>query len=129
MEQKLKQLGVLAVYLIGSRARNQARADSDIDLAVVVKNRKKANLRQIIGILTEKFPAEKLHLSLVDLNHTSPLFLYQIVKEGRLLFAKEKDFPTFFAAQAMRRYFYDQYRLDTFRRELLKRIKEKKYAH
>ncbi len=129
MEKKLKQLGVLAVYLIGSRARGQQRPDSDIDIAVVVKNRKKANLRQIIGILAEKFPAEKLHLSLVDLSHTSPLFLYQIIKEGQLLFTREKDFPTLFAAQAMQRYFYDQYRLEIFRQELLKRIKEGKYGY
>ena len=129
MEQELKRLGVLAVYLIGSRARGQERADSDIDIAVVVKNQKKANLRQILAVLAEKFPPERLHLSLMDLTHTSPLFLYQIAKEGQLLFAGEENFPPLFAAQAMQRYFDDQYRLDIFRRYLLKRIREGQYAY
>ncbi len=128
MEQELKQLGALAVYLIGSRARGQERADSDIDIAVVVQDRQKADLRQILAVLTEKFPPEKLHLSLVDLAHTSPLFLYQIAKEGQLLFTSDENFPSLFAAQAMQRYFDDQYRLDIFRRQLLKRIREGRYA-
>lgn len=128
MKAKLNHLPVLAVYLIGSQAREQAREDSDVDIAVVVENRKKSNLRQIINSLSNEFPIEKLHLSLIDLRNTSPLFLYQIAKEGKLLYEREKGFHLFFFTQALRRYFDDQYRLSVFQKELIKRIKEGKYA-
>lgn len=41
MKTKLKKLGVGVIYLIGSRAMENARANSDFDFAVVMKDSKK----------------------------------------------------------------------------------------
>jgi uncharacterized protein len=67
LERDLKGMGVLSLSLFGSVARNEGRADSDVDVAVTVdyeggfslldlvavQNRLADHLRQPVDILTE----------------------------------------------------------------------------
>jgi len=106
-----KGLPVRACYLYGSQTGENANKESDYDLAVFVDDKKKINYRNLlskIGLIF--FNPEKLHLTIVDLNSSSPFFLYQIIKNGKLLYEKHSKDRILFESFIMRLYFDDQYR-------------------
>lgn len=89
MKQQLKKLGVIAVYLFGSRAFGRAGALSDYDIGVLLHD----------NISAEKFLDTKLGLmrifsgffktdrvDIVILNEASSLLAMNIVADGRILF-------------------------------------------
>ena len=114
-------LPVRACYLYGSQAKNQEREDSDYDLAVFVENKNKVNYRDFLSILNANFfNPEKLHLILVDLNSSSPLLLYQIVKNGQLFFENHRGGHVELESYIMRLFFDDQYRNQIYYQKLKK---------
>jgi len=74
LEHELRAMGVLSLSLFGSVARNEGRADSDVDVAVTVdhdsgfslldlvavKNRLSDHLHQPVDILTEPIRNSRL---------------------------------------------------------------------
>lgn len=106
-----EDLPVRACYLYGSQAGEINNKKSDYDLAVFVEDKNKINYRNLlskIGLIF--FNPEKLHLTIVDLNSSSPFFLYQIVKNGKLLYEKQSRDHVLLESFIMRLYFDDQYR-------------------
>ncbi len=77
-----RRWGVDAAWLFGSQVRG-ARADSDIDLAVLFHNRPdgtklldaRADLEQLVG----------RPVDVVDLDVASPIIAHQAIKTGRLV--------------------------------------------
>jgi len=88
IEQRLDQLQPLfeqevqLAYLFGSLAQN--RRGHDVDLALL--SRKKA-VFQLRTAITECLGTERLDL--VDLQQTSPILRFEIVRTGRLLYAAD----------------------------------------
>ncbi|MBI5122661.1 nucleotidyltransferase domain-containing protein [Candidatus Roizmanbacteria bacterium] len=116
-----KNLPVRACYLYGSRAKNKERTDSDYDLAVFVEDKNKINYRDMLSIINANFSnPDKLHLTLVDLNSSSPLLLYQIIKNGQLLFEKQYGSHVNMESYVMRLFFDDQYRNKVYYQKLKK---------
>ncbi len=82
--EKLKQnKNVLSIYLFGSRAKGTARENSDFDIAVILdkddfESRMKVEELQREGI------------DIVILNKANPLFILSAIKEGKLLFERNK---------------------------------------
>lgn len=114
-----KNLPVKACYLYGSQAKNQERGESDYDLAVFVEDKNKINYRGLLSIINANFSSpEKLHLTLVDLNSSSPLLLYQIIKNGQLLFEKQYGNHVELESYIMRLFFDDQYRNQVYYQKL-----------
>jgi len=104
-------LPVRACYLYGSQAKNQKREDSDYDLAVFVSNKKLIDYRILLSKINSSFlDTDKLHLTVVDLNSSSPFLLYQIIKGGQLLFEKKSGDHVELESYIMRLFFDDQYR-------------------
>lgn len=71
------------VYLFGSRARGDAREDSDVDLAFE-HGSSPAAWADFVNMAREQAPI-LLDLDLVDLSSATPELREQILKEGRLL--------------------------------------------
>lgn len=110
-----KKIGVYACYLFGSKNTKNFNAKSDYDLALFVRNKQIIDyrnvLKQIINIF--KYP-EKLHLSIVDLENTSSIFLYQIIKNSSLIYEYKNNYRTSLESMIMRLYFDDQYRNNVY---------------
>lgn len=85
LQQRLPDL--LAVYLFGSRARDEARPDSDLDLAVLVAGKLQPvalwELAQTLAALTG------YDVDLVDLRSASTVMQYQIITTGNRLWCRD----------------------------------------
>lgn len=89
---------VLAVYLFGSFVLGKTHNRSDFDLAVVVDDRQKIDEKTVYKLISHlSFPRD-LDLSVID-RHSSPLFLFQIIKNGQRLYQRDPrsvlDFESF----------------------------------
>lgn len=93
IQRELKKQGVGVVYLIGSRATGMARTDSDVDFAIVMKEKKQLKttlkLHEILYALLSKSlkPQDKAKDIDVIFLDTAPLY-YAIAArdEGQILF-------------------------------------------
>lgn len=101
-------------YLFGSTAKKRTHRKSDIDIAVLledpVKNRLETKLA-LLEILQKQF-GEKVDMTL--LNGAGSLLKYQVVRDGRLLYEKEKGFHKKFYLNSLKEYFDFQPTLDFF---------------
>ena len=78
-----ERFGLDALWLFGSEAQGRARADSDVDLAALLRRRPeglewlyaKADIAVFLG----------RDVDLVDLHRASPIVAMQVLKTGRLL--------------------------------------------
>lgn len=133
--QKLKkafsqQKEVLAVYVFGSRLVDMAYPQSDLDIAVLVSNRKKLSERELLRFLKEKeinIPFS-LDLSCVDLE-SPPLFLFQIIKNGICLYEKNSFQKTNLESFILRLYYDNQHLRNIYRHYLQKSLKEGTYGY
>lgn len=79
---------VIAVYAFGSRARGEARADSDYDLAVRLQ--RSYSLQEELRLRSRV--VEELGTDAVDLvvlNRARPELRYEILSHGRRLYARD----------------------------------------
>jgi uncharacterized protein len=86
---------VQAALLFGSRATGRARADSDIDVAVLLDLTRtpddpSARARRLLGALAMELAADRIDL--VVLNEAPPALAFQILKYGRVAFERERTF-------------------------------------
>jgi len=78
-----QRFGVDALWIFGSEARGQARADSDLDVAVLLRARPST-----LELLDAKAEAGLLvgrKVDLVDLERSSPLVAMQVLRHGHLM--------------------------------------------
>lgn len=125
VDKIFKKNKIEASYLFGSRSLNKENNESDYDIAFLVKDKTILNYRDFISQVGRAFfNPEKLHISLVDLTHTSPILLYQIIKNGTILYEKRKGDHILIESLIMRIYFDDQYRSSLYFNVL-----DQKYEH
>lgn len=123
-----KESEVLAAYLFGSQALDKGRPNSDLDLAIVVTDRSKKEEFYFLKRLSS-LSLGNLHLSVVDLKTTSPLFLHQIIKNGVLVYQRSLQARITFQAQAALRFFDTQYFRETQNYYLGKRVERGTYGY
>lgn len=83
---------IQAAFLFGSQASGRARAESDIDVAVLLDTDlapigARERLRRVLEALAEHIAADRLDL--VILNDAPPALAFQVLKHGKL--ALERD--------------------------------------
>ena len=81
---------VLFAYLFGSFARNEFRKDSDIDIAVYVKDYKKLplNFEQKLSLKIEKRIGREVDIIVIN---DKPLsILSEILKHGKVIFSRDE---------------------------------------
>lgn len=123
-----KQPDILSVYLFGSQVGGFAGQKSDLDLAVVVENKKKLNEFDILELLSEiRFPKD-LDISVVD-KSSSPLFLFEITSQGKRIYEKNKEQATVFEAKTLHLYYDTQHLRNIYRYYLKEAFKEETYGY
>jgi predicted nucleotidyltransferase len=98
---------VSALYIFGSLAKEMATDESDVDIAVLV-NERKVKGRDLARIKEEYYRASpRFSLRPVDiviLNAAPPFLKHQILKTGRILFERNRKFRVRFTVQAITEY-------------------------
>ncbi len=107
---------IQAIYVFGSEGRGDARADSDLDVAVLCTRRLPSADR---WELQERLAArEHRSVDLVDLRTASTVFRVNVLDDGRLLYDGAPFERALFEATA----WADYARLQEERREILEQI-------
>lgn len=70
------------VVLFGSQATGRTHSKSDIDIAVISKN--KLDIPHLMSEMSEIFKKEDVQV--VDLAKASPTLMYAVIKEGKALY-------------------------------------------
>src|SRR3989344_9102258 len=120
-----KRPEVAAVYLYGSRARGDAKKDSDIDLAALVTDRRKYTgfgIPQVVFAADlEKITGKKVEVQ--DLTACSVEFAHRVLSEGKLLTSNNEKERVNFQTSIVRKYFDLKPILDEYNYYLAKIIK------
>ena len=98
---------VVAAYVFGSVATGRTRADSDVDVAVLLARPLPPNrsLRYQLKLMADLGSA--LHRSDVDLvvlNDASPLLAHRVLSKGRLVFERSRSARVRFQVRTASRY-------------------------
>jgi len=111
-----KRPEVAAVYLYGSQARGDAKRDSDIDLAVLVTDKRKYKgfgIPQVVFTIDlEKITGKKVEVQ--DLTACSVEFAHRVLSEGKLLISNNDRIRVNFEVEMVKKYFDLKYILDEY---------------
>ena len=83
-----KNPNVIFAYLYGSIARGTTHKFSDIDIAVYLKDASTEKFLELLSYIPDDIPFE---VDIKDLNTAPPLLRYNVIREGILLFSKNKE--------------------------------------
>ena len=99
---------VSALYIFGSAAKGKGTNESDIDVAVLINDRKRGkqtfeSLRKTYYGISPKLSSRPLDI--VILNTAPPFLKYRIIRTGEVLFDKNRKLRVRFKANALIEYF------------------------
>jgi predicted nucleotidyltransferase len=121
-----RQEDILAAYLYGSVARGQANCLSDVDVAVLLAADPdlQAVVERQMMLMTHLDHFSDRQVQVTVLNHASPQLVYEVIRDGRLVYESDRLARIQFEVCAMKIYFDFQPALDAYDRALTKRIQE-----
>lgn len=127
-EALTKDPRILAAYVIGSTARGETGAESDFDLAVVVSDTRSLSEDGVYELIRHISFPRSLDLSVVD-RRSSPLFLFQIVKSGVMIYEASREERVRFEAYAIHAYYDTAHMRAIYGSYLPDRFPYNVYAH
>lgn len=97
---------VVAAYLFGSRAKGKARAGSDIDIALLLKSRRRESysaeaLRITCDVMKE---AGADRIDILILNTATPIARHQVYRHGRQIFCRDQRLAMRFKDRSIAEY-------------------------
>lgn len=96
---------ILDAYLFGSRARGDARAHSDVDVAVFASALPDTGFGYAAELATELIAATRINeIDVVVLNLAPPLLYHRVLRDGIRLVARDLAATTTREGQAVSRY-------------------------
>jgi len=105
---------VLSAYLFGSAATGIERKGSDVDIAVRLDEN--LSVSQIISLRFHLMDVFENYFNrsadIVILNSASLKLIHQVLKRGKLIYAREPDSENVFAIQKQKEYFDFKYYID-----------------
>lgn len=101
----LKSTPAFAAYLHGSQVKDYALPKSDVDVAVVVEDKRKIDILDFTAKLIKAIHLKNIDIRVVD-KESSPLFLFSLVRDGVLVFEKDRKKRLSFETFAMKNYYY-----------------------
>ncbi|UCC86996.1 MAG: nucleotidyltransferase domain-containing protein [Anaerolineales bacterium] len=121
-----QQGDVAAAYLFGSVARGQAGHLSDVDIGVLLDPElglEESVERQLeLMVALDDFADREVQVTL--LNNAPPMLAYQVVRDGLLLYERNRLERIAFEVHSMKVYFDTKPLLDFHSRALLEQIRE-----
>lgn len=121
-----KRPEVATVYLYGSQAKGEAKRDSDIDLAVLVTDKRKYKgfgIPQVVFALDlSEITGEKVEVQ--DLEACSIEFSHRVLSEGKILVSNNERARVAFEEKTLRFYFDMKPAIDEYYRYLAKIAKK-----
>lgn len=118
-----KKFHLRYIYLFGSQARGNIKPLSDYDFAVKFNNRKKNHLKErlrLMSALTDILQEEKIDV--IDIEDADLLLNFNIIKDGKMLYAKNKAEQVFDKFRVMQKYLDRQYYIDRHFKAALKTL-------
>lgn len=89
-----KKHNLKLVVLYGSQAKGKAKKGSDIDIAVL--GEKPLSFEEMVDLINEFADIFKVReMDVKSLHKASPFFLYQVVRNGILLYGNEHEYNLF----------------------------------
>ena len=134
LSEVCRKYGVTAVYVHGSRVKGYAAPDSDTDIAIVVKDKSKLKIgswstydaaSEIGDVLSG---VKEPDVRVVD-KDSSPVFLFEIIKNGQILYGKDLESRVEFESQVMQRYYDTEKMHSIYRTYLYPSVKGAAYAN
>jgi len=122
----LNREDLVAVYLFGSVARDQAHILSDVDVALLFPADLSAEaiLARTLEIGTTLEDALHRPVDVIALNRASPALRFQVLKTGRLLLERDRTARCLFVIRALGQYYDIKPYLDYHKAQLLSRIRK-----
>jgi hypothetical protein len=108
---------VSAAYLFGSTARDDRRAESDIDVGILLESEPEPGLPRLclpLGAALER--ALGCEVDLVILNSAPPELCHRVLRDGMLVLERDRSARIRFEVRARNEYFDVRSRLDEYRR-------------
>ena len=107
-EETLRKINVTIVYLFGSQLHGHTTPMSDIDIGIVFTShdilKDSLNLyATLYNIFTDIFPGPK-EVDIVFLQQTSPVFQYEVIKHGKVLYEIDSIFRANYEEDIAREY-------------------------
>lgn len=117
---------VVALFAFGSAAKRELKPLSDLDFGILLSGDmdKKARFGkelEFIGIFNETFRTDEIDL--VVMNDAPTRFSFNIIKEGKLLFCRDKDTLVDFVERTVKLYLDFRFFRDDFDRAFLKGVR------
>lgn len=117
-------------YLYGSAARGQEGKKSDLDIAVLLKPKTKKADYQIASELQSALGPGTPEIDVREINlETEPVFLRNVLKEGKSIYAKSEKERINFEVKAMKKFYDNAYLRNFMSKHLYQIIKEGRYGH
>lgn len=116
-----RESGLAAAYLFGSFARERARSDSDVDIAVLFVKEERDQVVRFERCLEMEIRLQNIvsrAVQVVDLEGSSALLQRQVRKYGRLLVERDASRRVAFEV-ASRRLFFDMERVRRLREAVI----------
>ena len=114
------EAGRLAAWLFGSEARGAARADSDVDVAVLVAEAPRGKLEDLHLDWASALEARLgCPVDLVVMNGAPVDLVHRVLPEGELVLERDRSARVAFEVRARREYFDLEPHLRRYRRHVL----------
>ncbi len=113
---------IIFAYIFGSYAQNKIREDSDIDIAIYLKN--KLDIDTYLEIKMELSEATKREVDVVILNDATPLLKYEIYKNNILLFTRDETIESNYKVKTLFEYDDMKKYLDLSYNKMIERLRK-----
>lgn len=100
-----KQPLVLLAYLYGSYAKGSEREDSDIDVAILVDEKKGNSLTVQLDATADLSKLLGREVEVQNLGAVDVAFAHRVLSEGKLIFARSIDYKIAYETYILRQYF------------------------
>jgi len=124
LESFLREKGVVAAYLFGSRATGENQEESDLDLALLLSSEDSYSAYyELYSSLADFF--YPLELDLVILNQTPLDLAFEIIANGRLIFCFSEDACTDYEDRLIRDYLDFSVELELYYQEVKEEMRQR----
>ena len=121
---------LLLAYLFGSAAAGRLHPESDLDIAVLFIDRpaSEERLRRRLQLMAMLEPLTTYPIQVVTLDDAPPLLAYAVMRDGIILYERDRASRVAFEVRAMKLYFDVRPMLERQYQAMAQRLKEGRFG-